>query len=351
MNNLAHIRYHIPRVNSPWPVVSIGAGGIVKNAHLPAYKIAGIQVAAIFDPDTTKAADLAKTFQIPKVCYSMEELTAAFGIHCLYDVAVPGSVLPDILEQLPVGSFALLQKPMGENLQQAQAILDLCRRKKITAAVNFQLRYAPFIDMAKQLLRSGAVGTICNFEVYVNTYTPWELWPFLRKAARLELLYHSIHYLDLAKHLLGNPIGIFAHSTQHPSVPDLQAVRSDIILNYGSFKRAAIITNHMHHYGPDNQNAFIKIEGTKGAIKIAMGLLLNYPNGKADQFEYIASDNTTNNAWQQLPITGSWFPHAFIGSMHELIKAKLGETDRPDNSVEDCIDTMAWVEKAYSCGF
>jgi predicted dehydrogenase len=35
--------------NTPLPIVVIGAGGIVRNAHLPAYRKGGLAVAAIVD--------------------------------------------------------------------------------------------------------------------------------------------------------------------------------------------------------------------------------------------------------------------------------------------------------------
>ena len=36
------------------PIAIIGAGGIVDGAHLPAYKIEGLQVIGIFDVDSAK---------------------------------------------------------------------------------------------------------------------------------------------------------------------------------------------------------------------------------------------------------------------------------------------------------
>ena len=43
----------------------------------------------------------------------------------------------------------------AENLQQAREILRITREKKMTAGVNFQLRYAPAISKARQMLAAG----------------------------------------------------------------------------------------------------------------------------------------------------------------------------------------------------
>ena len=44
---------------TPLPIVSIGAGGIVHDSHLPAYRKAGFPVIALIDPDREKAGKLA----------------------------------------------------------------------------------------------------------------------------------------------------------------------------------------------------------------------------------------------------------------------------------------------------
>jgi predicted dehydrogenase len=347
MVNLQHIRFDIPAIVPDYPVVLIGAGGIVEGAHLPAYTLAGIPVAGIFDLNRERAAKVAARFRLPRVYESMDALVAESPANCIYDIAVPGSKVTGVLSLLPDNSFALIQKPMGENLQQAEEILALCRQKRLTAGVNFQLRYAPYISMARQMIAEGMLGDICDVEVYLNVYTPWHLWDFLQGAERVEILYHSIHYIDLLRNLFGEPQGIFAKSTRHPKMKQLAAVKSNIIMDYGEFMRAHISTNHVHEFGPQRQDAFIKIEGTKGAVKIKPGLLMNYPEGTEDVFEYTLLNGLVNT-WQPLPVNGSWFPHAFIGSMHELIRCRQGLTAVPDNSVEDCIRTMELVEKAYS---
>lgn len=347
MSSADHIHFEIPVIDSTIPVVIIGAGGIVSGAHLPAYELAGIKVTGIFDIDAGKANTVAKQFGIPNVYTSVEQLVAHNQNNCMYDIAVPGNQIVALLAQLPGNSYVLMQKPMGENERQAEEILQLCRKKGITAGVNFQLRYAPYILMAKQLIAEGLLGEICDMEIYVNVYTPWHLWDFLKGAERVEILYHSIHYVDLIRNMLGEPSGIFAKTTRHPQMKQLQEVKSDIIFDYGDFIRVHISTNHTHAFGLHHQDAFIKIEGTKGAIKIKLGLLMNYPEGVEDVFEYIVLDDASPS-WKRLPINGSWFPHAFIGSMYELIKTRQGFISRPDNTVEDCIHTMRLVESAYA---
>lgn len=329
------------------PVYIIGAGGIVNTAHLPAYSIAGFNVQGIFDLDHTKAIDTAKKFQIPHVFLSLAEMLQHAPQRVVFDVAVPGKAMLSILEQLPEGAAVLLQKPMGEEIESAKRILELTRKKKMTAAINFQLRYAPFILEVKKMMADGSLGDINDIEINVNVFTPWHLWDFLFTSPRLEILYHSIHYIDLVRNLLGNPVSVFAKSTKHPSMTELSSVRSNVIMDYGELIRADILTNHCHHFGTPKQQSYIKIEGSKGAVLINFGTLINYPRGTADSFEYVLLKDGEEPVWKKKEIEGSWFPHAFIGTMQQLMWATDGKIAKPDNSVEDCIDTMVCVEAAY----
>jgi predicted dehydrogenase len=329
------------------PIYIIGAGGIVNAAHLPAYQIADFNVQGVFDIVQAKAKTTANKFNIPNVFESLDEMLASAPGNVVFDVAVPGAQTIPILKKLSPGSAVLLQKPMGETYDQAKEILELVRSKKMLAAVNFQLRYAPYILAAKELINKDMLGELNDIEVNVNVYTPWHLWNFLNDSPRVEILYHSIHYIDLIRNLLGNPHSVYAKTTKHPAMKELASVRSNIIMDYGDMIRANILTNHCHNYGIPKQQSYIKIEGSKGAVLINFGALIDYPRGAADSFEFVLLEEGKEPEWQKRKIEGSWFPHAFIGSMAQLMLAVESRVKKPDNSVEDCIHTMACLEAAY----
>jgi predicted dehydrogenase len=337
--------YYQPQKNIS--ICIIGAGGIINDAHLPAYTIAGYTVAGICDINQEKAAALAAKFNIANVYSSIHEMIEHSNEHTIYDIALPAFAIIDVLKKLPNNTAVLIQKPMGNDYAEAKEILALTQSKNMVAAINFQLRYAPYIQAAKQIIEQENFGTICDIEVHVNVHTPWDLWTFMHGMPRLEILYHSIHYVDLIRYFLGNPKSMYAKTVKHPAMKELASVRTNIIMDYGDMVRANILTNHCHQFGYQNQQSYIKFEGTKGAIKINLGVLIDYPRGVPDKFEYIIMEENKQPEWKQMNIEGGWFPHAFIGSMSEVMKALDGVITKPNNSVEDCIDTMACVEAAY----
>ncbi|MEL7237012.1 MAG: Gfo/Idh/MocA family oxidoreductase, partial [Chloroflexota bacterium] len=257
--------------------------------------------------------------------------------------------ITDILKQLPEGSPVLIQKPMGDDLAQAREILDVCNARNLTAAINFQLRFAPFIIAARDMIDRGLIGDLYDMEARMQINTPWHLWQFLFPLPRVEILYHSIHYIDLVRSFFGTPDSVYAKTISHPTAPDLKGgTRSMVIMDYGANPRVNVMTNHSHAYGGEKQQSYFKFEGSKGAIQIRAGLNMNYPDGVPDKFEYVLlEDGDDAPAWQSLEIHGSWFPEAFIGTMASLMRKANGETDDLPTAVADAFQTMAVVEAAY----
>ncbi|MDX2160341.1 MAG: Gfo/Idh/MocA family oxidoreductase [bacterium] len=332
----------------PLPIVSIGMGGIVHDAHYPAYRKAGFAVVGGYDSIPERARLMAETFGVPALYSSLSEAVRHAPPDAVFDVAVPGSAIVDVLREMPPGRAVLIQKPMGETLAQADTILKLCREKHLTAAINFQMRWMPHIIAARSMIDQGLIGDVVDLEVRMQVYTPWSNWRYLFPMPRIEMLYHSIHYIDLMRSFLGNPARVYARTLKHPvTAPQIAATRSMIIMDYGDSVRANIMTNHGHIYGGEKEQSYVKWEGSKGAIMVTAGLNMDYPRGKPDTFEYVLLETDRTPIWQTLDIAGSWFPDAFIGTMSSLQRFVRGETDVLPTRVEDAYHTMAVVEAAY----
>lgn len=347
-----HALSYTPQIpQKPYPVLIIGTGGIVKDAHLPAYRMAGIPVWGLYNRTREKADALAAEYGIDSVFEDLEAAIAAAPAATIFDLALPASLFADALRKLPEGSHVLIQKPMGEDIGQAREILSVCRERGLKAAINCQLRYAPFVVAARRLIADGVIGELLDMEMRLNVYTPWHLFPFLEGIPRVEMLYHSVHYVDLIRSFLGEPRSVMARTVGHPDMPKLASVRSSILLDYADPVRATITTNHSHNFGFKHQESYLKWEGTRGAIQARIGLLMDYPKGVGDVFEYC--EGTGEDAeWKAMEIEGSWFPEAFIGTMGQVQRHKAELEAGCDPApmpcdVEDVIRSMACLEAAY----
>ncbi|BDZ54346.1 hypothetical protein GCM10025870_14190 [Agromyces marinus] len=213
--------------------------------------------------------------------------------------------------------------------------------------MNTQLRFAPYVAEARRLIADGAIGELIDLEIRVSVDTPWHLFPHVFGLERLEINMHSVHYVDLIRSFLGDPDSVSAVTTRHPMKTDVANTRTLILMRYRDRPiRVTVSTNHDHAYGPEHEESFIKWEGTKGAIRAQMGLLLDYPVGGPDGLE-VALLAEKERGWVPVPFEGSWFPDAFIGSMGAVQRFVEGSVQSLPTAVDDVLHTMAVVEAAY----
>ncbi|TGX55710.1 Gfo/Idh/MocA family oxidoreductase [Sphingomonas gei] len=335
----APLRQRWPMPAQPRPIVILGAGGIVRDAHLPAYRRAGFTVAGLYDRDRARAEALAGEWGIATVFGSLEEAVAQDAV---FDIAAPPTAHADLLGALRGGATALIQKPFGRDLAMATALRDLAKARGLTVAVNFQLRFSPMMLALRDALARGHFGTLTEIEVHLNLVTPWHLFPHLKADERVEILSHSIHYLDTIRALVGSPAAVFARSYGHPS-SDLAPTRTSAILDYGAPLRATLSINHHHDFGRKFQDASFRVEGSDGAAMVKLGLLLDYPTGEPDEL-WLAR---RGGEWTQVPLKGAWFPDAFVGPMANLQRFAAGEDAMLETGVDDAWRTMALVEACY----
>ncbi len=320
------------------PIIFIGAGGIIRNAHIPAYNNLGLEIDGVYDLNAENAKNLAKDFSIKKIYNSLVEALSKKNV--VFDIAVPADSLLEIVKSLPENSYALLQKPMGSNYSEAKKILECCQSKNITAALNFQLRFSPMMLCLRDVIEKKLLGDIVDVEFHYSYYLPWHLWPFLEELERVEIPYNSIHYFDLIRSIFGMPEGVFAYSNSHPKYPNLSDTKTTALLKYSKNLRCALSLNHCYQFGPQKQNANAKIEGTNGVVLITLGSMLNYPNFEKDKFEI----KIAKNEWQEISLKGNWFPDAFEGTMSNLQRFIHKEDKILETSVEDTINTMKLID-------
>lgn len=329
-----------PRPSRPRPIVVIGAGAIVRTAHLPAYRRLALPVAGFYDLDPQQARVTAASVPAAVVFPTLDAAAASPG--AVFDVAVPGDQVVSILERLPRGSAVLIQKPMGADLPAARRILACCKERALVAAINFQLRFAPGMLALHDLVTAGDLGAIVDIDVRVVIEQPWQNWTFMVGAPRIEIVYHSIHYIDAIRWLAGEPRGAYCKAVAHPSTPQLRDTRSSIVLDYGDRVRCSLVLNHTHKADATHKASQIVVEGLHGAARVTWGVNLDYPAGPPDTMQV-----TSGAAWTSVPLRGSWFTEAFEGPMSNLQRFVAGEDPVLVSSVADAIKTMAVVEACY----
>ncbi len=326
------------------PIAIIGAGGIVDGAHLPAYKIAGLNVVGIFDVDPSKAKDVAARHNISTVYGSLEELLAD-PHSVIIDIAVPAKLQPNIFFQVAASKKHILaQKPMATSVEDGLKMANAVEEHGIIAAVNHQLRFEEGIAAAYKMVELGWVGKVTNVTIQVNLVTPWEMWPWAKDLERLEIMLHSIHYHDVIRWFLGEPNTVFCVAGRtHGQYPKGET-RTISTYSYDEGVTALVHANHINR-GGDNRAEF-RIDGDRGSIRGTLGLLYDYPVGRVDTLE-VNSQVLPTDGWTPYPVTTRWFPDAFRGTIGSVMRS-IASGAPLRSSVADTLGTLRLVEALYA---
>lgn len=324
-------------------IAIIGCGGIVNYGHLPAYKAHGLSVVGCFDTNPEAARRTAEAHGIPRVYAALDELLSDPTVE-ICDIAVPAWHQRAIAEQaVAAGKHLLCQKPLSEDLVDAEAIVAAARRAGRKAAVNQQMRWSAGIAAARDLIERGFIGRPTDAQIQVSTLTPWHMWPWLQVHPRLEVMYHSIHYLDSMRYLFGDPAWVTSRHGKYPGQQEKAETKTITVLDYESGLQALVATNH--HDGSGDTYATFRCLGTEGVIKGTIGLLYNYPHGRPDTLQ-CRSTTVTPNIWFDIALEGLWVPDAFIGPMASLMQA-IQTDGAPVTDAADNLGTLRLVHAAY----
>jgi predicted dehydrogenase len=332
-------------VNKNMGIGIVGAGEIVEACHLPAYRMAGFHVMGIYDINFERAQKLAQQFGIEKVYTSMEQLLDDAAV-AIVDLAVPAKIQPDLAQKVAeAGKHMLCQKPLADSYEEAKSIAEACRKAGVKGAVNQQMRWSPGIRASHTIIRRGWLGELLQATIAVNVKQEFANWTWLREIETLEFMYHSIHYMDAIRFLFGTPEYIYADGAKFPGQLCKAETRTLLHIKFPGEARGLIHDNHNHIATEDDWYATYRFEGTEGIIKGTNGSLYNYPVGREDTLSFFTK-RLHEDYWFTPRLHGKWFPHAFMGTMGELMRAIEGNRE-PENSVEDNLLTMKMVFGAY----
>lgn len=329
----------------------IGAGFIMADCHLVAYREAGIQPVAIASRTAANARQVAQRHEIPKVYAHYEELLADREIEVL-DVAVP----PDIQPQVIAAAVAqrdhirgiLAQKPLAGSYLQAKQVVEQCRAAGITLAVNQNMRYDQSIRACKDLLDRGVLGepVLATFDMRaIPHWMPWQ-----QEQGWVTLRIMSIHHLDTFRYWFGDPQRVFASARPDPRTARSFAHEDGIclyILEYENGLRAMscddVWTGPAQEGAAGDIGITYRVEGLEGLARGTIGWPA-YPARQASTLDF--STLQQPGYWLQPRWNEVWFPDAFLGPMAELLCA-LEEGVEPNLCGSDNLHTMAVVDACY----
>jgi predicted dehydrogenase len=343
---------YLPRLplRKDWRIGCIGAGFIMRDCHLVAYRQAGFNPVAITSRNRDRAAAAAAQHQIPRVHASIEELLADTSIEIL-DVAVPPDRQADVLRQAAEhGSHLrgiLAQKPLAMSVKDAKDCVDRCARAGIALAVNQNMRYDQSIRAMKDILQRGWIGTPVLGTIDMRAIPHWMPWS--ENLPSLATFVMSIHHLDTFRYWFGTPDRVLASTRPDPRTkfPHTDGINL-YILEYDNGCRASswddVWTGPAREGSEGDIGIRWRVEGTDGLARGTIGWP-SYPARTPSTLDFttkLQAGYWLSPRWKEV-----WFPDAFVGTMAQLLCAVEDGTE-PEIGGRDNLETIALCEAVFA---
>jgi predicted dehydrogenase len=329
-----------------WRIGCIGAGFIMDDCHLVAYRNLGLNPVAIASRTKDHAKKVADNHGIKKVYESWQQLLENTSLEII-DIAFPPDKQLEIVKEAckrPNIKGILCQKPLAMSLEDAREIVRYGKKYGKKIAVNSNMRFDPSMRALKYLLDTEELGEPVLATIEMRATPHWQ--GFLEEYDKLELYSMGIHHLDILRYLFGNPEEVTCVCRTDPGTP---------------FEHKDGITQYTYHYkrglmatclddvwaGPKEgcqSNFYIKwrVEGTEGLAEGSIGWH-KFPERIPSKIRFTS---LRHPEWVEPNWNKVWFPDAFEGTISELLLAIENDSE-PSISALDNINTIACVEACY----
>ncbi|HNW86687.1 MAG TPA: Gfo/Idh/MocA family oxidoreductase [Candidatus Limiplasma sp.] len=279
----------------------IGCGKIAQVRHLPEYATrADVKITALFDLNPERARTLAAQYGA-KAYSTYEALLQAQDVDAV-SVCTANDAHADITcAALAAGKHVLCEKPMATTLADCERMVVAARQSGKTLMIGQNQRLAGAHAKARELIRSGAIGTPLTFRTSFRHGGPetWSIdpgantWFFDKKRAAMGAMADlGIHKTDLIQYLLGQTVveTRATLTTLDKRLADGSLIGVDdnaICIFTMSGGAIGTMTASWTDYGSED-NATV-IFGTQGVLRIyedrAHALVLEHRGGATETFD------------------------------------------------------------------
>ena len=340
----------MPLTRTDWRIGIAGAGFIVRDCHLVAYKQAGLNPVAIASRQRLTAMEVAARHGIATVHDSFDALLDDPTIEVL-DIAVPPQFQSELIRQACRRGRGrlrgiLAQKPLALSIAEGRQLVKVCAEAGILLQVNQNMRHDQSVRALKQLLDAGSLGAIVFASIDMRAVPHW--MPWAEGMESLSTFIMSIHHLDTFRYWLGTPDRVLASTRPDPRTKFQHTDGINLyILEYDAGPRAAAWDDVWA--GPCKEGVAgeigirWRVEGTDG---LALGTIgwPGYPKRVPSTIEYATKQQPE---WVRPRWHEAWFPDAFAGPMLELLQA-IETGCEPAISGRDNLETLALCEAVHA---
>jgi predicted dehydrogenase len=196
----------------------VGAGGVAQRHVRVLSGLPGVVVAGIADPLEERAVELAATVDAQPFTDPVA-LVRGGGLDALYVCTPPfARGVPELLA-VDHGLPLFVEKPLAADLATAEAVGARVEAAGLPTATGYHWRQLDTVASARKLLAGREAGLVVGR--WLDKVPPPAWWS-RRDGSGGQLVEQATHLVDLARHLVGDVVQVFAAGTasQHRVGPD-----------------------------------------------------------------------------------------------------------------------------------
>jgi D-apiose dehydrogenase len=253
-------------------VAIIGLGAAARNIHLPAYRLLAPRVSLVggCDPDPAAREEARKRWGLPAVWQTPEEMLEQ-AMPEVVSVCTPPALHRDhCLLAMRSGCHVFCEKPLAEDLSQADEIIAASDETRRLVAVNTQFPSMKIYSAAKRLIGSPVFGRLLFLQA-CQTFRPTELTEagWRGQLERRVCFEFGIHVFELVRYFFeDDPMRIFAHMP-NPAGRSHFDVLNLISVEFSDGRAASIILNRLSK-GPERY-LDLRLDGEFASIATRIG--------------------------------------------------------------------------------
>jgi predicted dehydrogenase len=298
----------------------IGCGGIVKNAHLPAYNRYGLNVVGVYDVSPDATAGVQEKFGVGRVFGSLAELLAEPEIEVVDIATHPQHRVPLMRQALQAGKHVLAQKPLAITYNEAREVVDEAERLGLKVAVNQNGRWAPAWRIATLLLQQGMIGEVLAVSHLYDIKFGWIPGTAFDELTHFAIYDYSVHWIDITRCWLeGKTIqSIRARDYRPPGQNPAGKTPWGMVVDIAYEDGTNALIRGIGCAETARPGHPFWIHGSTGTIR---GSVLG------EDYIELEKDGLST----RYKLVGHWFPDGFAGTMGELLTA-IAEGRQPYNA-------------------
>ena len=305
-------------------------------------EIEGAECVALFNRTKSKAVELAKRFNIPRVYDDAEELLKNEELDFIDIITDVDTHEKFTILGAKYGLDVICQKPLAPGYAAAKRMIKATKEAGVRFYVHENYRWQPQFRRVKEILNSGIIGNAFRCETaFLTAFPLFETQPFLAELEEFALTDQGSHQFDVLRYLFGEAKTIYCEKqTVNPTIKG-----EDVTTSVLKMKNGVVCIQKISFSSPLEKEIFpqttLLIEGNKGSIRLdgEFEISITSPTGTTKEVVSMRA-----YPWQTDRLKPE--PPSIVDINQNILDDMLGK-GKAENIADDNFETVKLVWAAY----